>query len=203
VWLFVNTPEGIAAVYYNTAALNNAADKMDTCPASMWEKVTVPALEAQYDVLAAHKNGPRWFTMDWFKLPVGPVETFDGIETRWMGQALMPKGKAPTGTLLSPYVPVKSYRKSEVTFEKGKPVFVLEDGEGTPWVMQSFGPNLTYDALKDLGSKLKPPAGWKYRVVVLDRDLILSTPEGYNWIMKDDLECVYDACKEGTCNFKP
>ena len=32
-----------------------------------------------------------------------------------------------------------------------------------PWVMQAFGQivdkSLTYDALKDLGAKLKPPAG--------------------------------------------
>jgi hypothetical protein len=51
VWLFRNTQEGIAGVYYNTSDLNNAANKMDTCPAGMWDKVTVPSLEAQFDVL--------------------------------------------------------------------------------------------------------------------------------------------------------
>ena len=34
-----------------------------------------------------------------------------------------------------------------------------EDAEGTPWVMQAWGMivdlSLTYDSLKDLGSKLK------------------------------------------------
>lgn len=55
VWLFRNDPASgqTAGVYYNTSALNNAADKMNTCPAAMWDKVTVPWLEANFDVLAA------------------------------------------------------------------------------------------------------------------------------------------------------
>ena len=87
VWLFTGTPEtGIAGVYYNTSALNNSVDKTDTCPADMWDKVTVAGLEAQYDVIGAYKNGPRGWTMDSITLPVGPVIAFDGIETRWMGE---------------------------------------------------------------------------------------------------------------------
>jgi hypothetical protein len=47
VWLFKSTPEtGIAGVYYNTSALNNNADKNNTCPAEMWAKITVPGLES-------------------------------------------------------------------------------------------------------------------------------------------------------------
>jgi hypothetical protein len=64
-------------------------------------------------------------------------------------------------------------------------------------------PSLTYDALKDLGSKLKPPVGWKFRAAILDKELILSTPQGYNWITQDELQNTYDACKEEACNFKP
>jgi hypothetical protein len=86
VWLFKGSPEtGIAGVYYNTSALNNSADKNNTCPADMWSKITVPALESQYDVIAAFKNGPRGWTMDWIDLPVGPVVSFDGLQARWMG----------------------------------------------------------------------------------------------------------------------
>jgi hypothetical protein len=108
---------------------------------------------------------------------------------------------------MAPYAPLQSHRKSSMTFEKGKPVFILEDPEGTPWVMQAFGQlvdtTLTYDGLADLGSKLKPPAGWKYRVTVLDQDLTISTPEGFNWIVQDELQNTYDACKENACNFQP
>ncbi|MFO1061750.1 MAG: hypothetical protein U1E53_32865 [Dongiaceae bacterium] len=208
VWLFRLTPEEqIAGVYYNTSAMNNAADPKNTCPASLWDKITVPSLEAQYDVLAAYKNGPRGWTMDSITLPVGPVVTFDGLGTRWMGQGLLPKGMSLAAAHMAPYKPLQSHRKSSMTFGKGKPVFILDDPEGTPWVMQAFGQiidkTLTYETLKDLGSKLKPPPGWKFRVAVPEQDLIVSTPQGYNWIVQDELQNTYDACKEGACNIKP
>jgi hypothetical protein len=208
VWLFRHTADGqIAGVYYNTSALNDAADRMNTCPASLWEKVTVPSLEANYDVLAAYRNGPRGWTMDTIRLPVGPVVDFDGLQARWMGQGLLPRGVSLANAHMAPYSPLQSHRKSSMTFQKGKPVFILEDAEGTPWVMQAFSqildPSLTYDGLKDLGAKLKPAPGWKYRVAVLDRDLTISTPQGYNWIVQDELQNTYDACKEGACNFRP
>jgi len=50
---------------------------------------------------------------------------------------------------------------------------------------------------------LKPAPGWKFRVAVPDRDLTISTPQGYNWIVQDELQNTYDACKEGACNFQP
>lgn len=208
VWLFRSMPSGqIAGVYYNTSALNNAVDPKNTCPDAMWDKVTVPSLEAQFDVLAAYKNGPRGWTMDSITLPVGPVVGFDGVQTRWMGQGLLPKGVSLASAHMAPYSPLQSHRKSSMTFKKGRPVFILDDPQGTPWVMQAFGQlvdkSLTYDTLKDLGGKLKPPAGWKFRVAVLDRDLTVSTPQGYNWIVQDELQNTYDACKEGACNFKP
>jgi len=84
-----------------------------------------------------------------------------------------------------------------MTFKKGQPVFILDDPQGTPWVMQAFGQlfdtSLTYDTLKELGAKLKPAPGWKFRVAVLDKDLTISTPKGYNWIVQDELQNTYDA----------
>ena len=208
VWLFRNAPDGqIAGVYYNTSDLNNAADKLNTCPASMWDKVTVASLEANFDVLAAYRNGPRGWTMDTITLPVGDVVDFDGVKARWMGEGKLPKGVSLASAHMTPYATLQSHRKSSMTFRKGQPVFILDDPEGTPWVMQAFGQivdkTLTYDTLKDLGSKLKPPKGWKFRVAVLDKDLTISTPKGYNWIVQDELQNTYDACKEGACNFKP
>ena len=124
-----------------------------------------------------------------------------------MGQGELPKGMTLAAAHMEPYKPLQSHRKSTMHFDKGKPVFILEDPDGTPWVMQAFGqivdPSLTYEGLKDLAGRLKPPAGWKYRVVTLDKDLTVSTPQGFNWIVQDDLQNTYDACKEGACNFQP
>ena len=108
---------------------------------------------------------------------------------------------------MPPYSPFRSHRESSMTFLKSEPVFILENPEGMPWVMQAFSQTidrtLTYDTLKDLDSKLKPPAGWKFRVAMLDRDLTISSPQGYDWIVLDELQNTYDACKDGACNFKP
>ena len=105
------------------------------------------------------------------------------------------------------YKSIQSHRKSSMTFEKGKPVFILDDPEGTPWVMQAYSmfvdSTVNYDTLKDLGSRLKLPGGWKFRAPVLDKELTISTPQGYNWITHDKLHNTYDACKEGACNSKP
>jgi hypothetical protein len=61
---------------------------------------------------------------------------------------------------------------------------------------------ITYDSLEDLGAKLKMPDGWKYRVITLDKDLVISTPGGFAWITQDDLENTYDACRNDACNYK-
>jgi hypothetical protein len=51
-----------------------------------------------------------------------------------------------------------------MSFERGKPVFILEDPRGNPWVMQAYSliadPNLIYDSLASLGTRLKLPPGW-------------------------------------------
>lgn len=208
VWLLTGSPEtGITGNYFNTSALNNSANKMDTCPPDVWAGVNVAALEAEYDVAVVFKNGPRAWTMDTVTIPAGPVVAFEGIETRWWGKGVLPAGTKFEKHGLEPYNPLKSHRKSVFTFEKGRPVFILQDAKGTPWVMQAFSriidPTLTYDALRTLGDKLKPAEGWSYRVKVLDEDLIISTPQGYNWIVQDEFGNTYDACKDGACNYTP
>ena len=39
-------------------------------------------------------------------------------------------------------------------------------------------PTLNYAGLQNLGSKLKPAPGWKYRVKVLDQDLTIKAVNG-------------------------
>lgn len=53
-------------------------------------------------------------------------------------------------------------------------------------------PNQTYDSLKDLGSRLKLAPGWKFRTVVLEKDLILTGDNGNLTITQDDLGNTYD-----------
>jgi hypothetical protein len=209
VWLFVPQPDkDLFVYYYNTSDFNNQANKMDTCPASMWAKVNPEELKAKYQgVATVFKNGPRGWTMDWIDLPVGPEVTFDGLKTRWMGQGQMPPAMANIKPGEMAYKPIQSHRNSTMHFDKGKPVFIIDDPDGTPWVMQAWSaivdPSLNYDALKDMGPKLQLPTGWKYRVATLDKDLNITTPGGFAWITQDNLQNTYDACKDNACNFKP
>ncbi len=192
---------------WNSSGLNNAVDKMDTCPTDVWAKVDANKLAKEHNVLAAWKNGPRGWTMDWIELPVGEVTTFDGWQGRWFASPTLPKGVNPNVKGSSAYKPLIVSRKSTITFNKGKPVFILDGPDGTPWVMQAWGkivdPSLDYDDLSKLGDKLKPAKGWKYRVKVLDEDLTIVAVEGKAHLVQDELENSYDGCTPGACNFQP
>ena len=154
VWLFRSTADnGVAGVYYNTSDLNNAAEKTNTCPDSMWAKVTVQSLEAQYDVLAAYKNGPRGWTMDRATYQLVRSRHSTAFRPDGWARAGCRKGVALTSAHMNPYSPLQSHRKSSMTFEKGKPVFILDDADGTPWVMQAFGRSSTR-RLPTTGSKI-------------------------------------------------
>ncbi|MCK1276017.1 hypothetical protein IVB46_12395 [Bradyrhizobium sp. 61] len=205
VWLISgNEGTGFTVVFYNSMGLNKNPDKMTSCPPDLWATVDPKKLEAEYDVSGVHKLGPRFWTMDSYTTPLGPVMTFGRYETRWGGEGKVPKDyKFREGGGLPPYHPIPAHRKSQIRYEKGKPVFVLEDKEGTPWVMQTHPPGITYDALKTLGDKFRKADGWKYRMVVLDKELVITAPDGFNWLVYDEFDNGYDGCKEGACSFKP
>jgi len=197
---------------FNTTDLNNKANRLDTCPEAMWTKVNAESLKKQYGALGVFKNGPRGWTMDWIQLPVSPdVKALDGLDTRWFMKVQLPKDIRPGDSSKSAYKTINAIRNSIMTFEKGKPVFVLEDPSGTPWVMQAWAnlvdPNLTYADLPNLGSKLKLPPGWKYRVKVIDQDLTIKAINGKAHITQDELQNTYDACFEQdgkkACSIKP
>jgi len=197
----------LQAAFYNTTALNNTADPRDTCPQALWNKLDPEKLKKQYDVLSVFKNGPRHWAMDWIELPVGVERDFDGLKARWMGQVNLPKDVNLKEKGSTAYKPTTVARKSQMGFGKGKPVFILDDPEGRPWVMQAYSlivdPSLTYELLKNLGSKLKLAPGWKFRVQVLDQDLTIKAVNGIAHIVQDDLGNTYDLCADGSSNFKP
>ena len=204
--------KNLSAAVYNTTDLNNKANPRDTCPAAVWGKVDRQALKKKYDALGVFKNGPRGWAMDWIELPISQkITTFDGLETRWFMTVDLPKDIELGKKGGTAYKPTIGNRNSIMTFEKGKPVFILEDPDGTPWVMQAYSnivdPKLTYDGLQTLDKKLKLPPGWKYRVKILDQDLTIRAVKGRAKIVQDDLENTYDACfEEGgekSCSHKP
>jgi hypothetical protein len=197
---------------FNTTGLNNKANPLDTCPDAMWAKVDAEALKKQYDALRVFKNGPRGWTMDWYALPISlEVRTFAGLEAKWYMTVDLSKDVQVDKRGGTAYKPTIGNRGSVMTFQKGKPVFILESPDGMPWVMQAWSmivdPKLSYAELPNLGSKLKLPPGWKYRVKVLNQDLTIKAVNGMARVVQDELENTYDACFEEAgqkaCSIQP
>ena len=184
----------LVAGVYNTIGLNDKAGSGDTCPAELLDRVDVEALKKEYNVLSVFKNGPRLWTLDWVEVMVGQERDLNGLKARWVMWLDVPKEMRKHESVA--YNSVSGKRDTELGSEKGSPAFILDDPEGNSWVMKSASlivePDQTYDRLHDLGGRLKPASGWKFRVVTLDRDLVLTPDNGAVQITQDELGNTYD-----------
>jgi hypothetical protein len=190
---------------YNTVGLNSSTGTGDSSPQALLDKVDLIALKREYDVLSVYKNGPRLWTLDWVEVMVGKERDFNGLKARWVTWLNVPKEMSSHKSVA--YKSITVERNTQFGFNKGKPVFILDDPEGNSWVMKSASlirdPNQTYDSLKDLGSRLKPAPGWQFRVQMLDRDLVLTPDNGIAHITQDELGNTYDRVGGAYSNFKP
>ncbi len=200
--------KNLKAAVYNTTGLNYREDPLNSCPDELVDHLDLPAYKKEYNVLAVYLNEPRFWIYDHLKVPVGPVREFNGLKGYWMGLGHIPKDAnvKEKGWLTYRKSPIE--RKTEITFEKGKPVFILDDPGGKPWVMKAFRDSYgqTYETLSKLGERYKKlPAGWKFRVVTLDRDLVLAPTKagGTATIMQDEFENTFDYLGDGTASFLP
>lgn len=141
--------QDLKANYYNTTDLNNKANARDTCPAAIWGMIDAKALKKHG--LGVFKHGPRHWAIDWIELPVGALRTFDGLDTRWMGEVpaidwidlpvgapRIPFGLYARWKVPGAYAPTTVVREFRTGFAKGRPVFIVESPGGMPWVMQSY-----------------------------------------------------------------
>jgi hypothetical protein len=213
IWLIGGNgiTKNLDAVFYNTTGLNKNANPKDSTPMALLDKIEPDRLKKQYDVLGVFKNGPRSWCYDWIELPVGTERDFNGLKARWFGVVKLPKQAELKKKGSTAYKPTTVQRKSHQGYAKGQTVFILDDPNGTPWVMQAYSmivdPNLNWAGLSALDQKLKLPPGWKYRTKVLDQDLHIGAVNGTARVVQDDLENTYNACfEEGgqkNYNFKP
>jgi hypothetical protein len=197
----------LRANVYNTIGLNDPAGTGDTTPQAMLDKVDLDQLKKQYDVLGTWKNGPRQWALDWVEVMVGEQREFNGLKARWVGVLNIPKGVDLNKEGATAYKPTTFERKTQFGFNKGKPVFILDDPDGNTWVMKSSSlivdPTNTHDKLEKLGERLKAAPGWKFRVAVLEQDLVLKPESGVAPIVQDELGNTYDKTGPGLSNFKP
>jgi len=191
-------PKDLTAAFYNTTDRNNGAATRDSCSDEIWATVDVDKMKEQYNVLGVFKNGPRFWLYDWLELPVGAERAFGDTKARWMGAVKLPKDFGKEGSTF--YNTTHVTRHSKQGYNKGTMVFILDDPDGTTWIMQAYSrivdPKLSLDDVKTLDKKLNLPEGWKFRTKVLDQDLAIGAINGHARVTQDNLENTYNALFE-------
>jgi hypothetical protein len=118
-----------------------------------------------------------------------PTTSFGGLEMIEQATVQMASNNP------APYSVNKVDRRAVFTFDAGRPVFELVDPDGRRWVMQTYSQvvdkNMSVDDLPGLGSRLSPPAGWRYETRTLTKPLVVDTTASVAHVMQDDLTNTY------------
>lgn len=195
VFLIDGDPTGpLTGSIYNTLGLNSPTGRGDTCPQRLLDDLDPAAVAREYGVLSVYLNGPRLWCLDWVEVMAGTERRFADLRARWVMWLDVPPGFSRRGSLA--YHPMTGRRDTRFGIERGSPAYVLDDPDGESWVMKSVSlmvdPGLTYAAAAELGDRLDPPRGWRFRSVVLDEDLVLTPHDGTARITQDELGNTYD-----------
>lgn len=179
------------ATIYNTIGLNE-------CPDNLWQDITVDKVTQAYDAVSATLNGPRHWVLDGISAPTGTDSAsnesyfFGGIQFGSRG-TLQEKGKDAKDAS-EPYVVKEVTRHTTWQYDAGQPVWELTDPDGNVYTMQSYSqivdPDLHYDDLPILGTKLTLPEGWTYSSRVLDAPFG-NVADGTAYVVQDDLANSY------------
>jgi len=177
----------LTADVYNTIGLND-------CPEAQWKALDPAVIKKMFSARAVILNGPRHFLMDSNAIQnPGPVASFGPLQARLLATLplslpMLLRGKS------KPYTDNKISRTTRYVFKGGRPVYELVSPKGVVYVMQSYAlivdPHLTMAQLPTLGSRLKLPKGWQYRVRVPAEDLVLAV-NGTAYVLQDELENSY------------
>lgn len=198
----------VAACYNTMFTTEGIPASKDTSPQTLVKGLDFARITQEYGVLGASLNGPKLWLPDWTEIDAGVERHFNGIPAAWVAQLNM--GKTSGGVSESaPYQPKTIARKSGLGWDKGNTVLLLDDPDGTTWVMKGFqlglNPKYTYDEFMAKGASMfkKLPQGWKVRIKTLEKDLIERPENGVATIMPDEFFNVYDKTGPGMTNYQP
>lgn len=192
---------------YNSEGLNggNPGGGGDSSPAAVLDQIDMKKVKEDNGALSSVKNGPRLWTIDHVGVKVGRERDFQGLGARWVMWFPIPE-EIRAGKELA-YVVMHAHRDTSMGINSGSRAYILDDADGNSWVMKSASlikdPNQKFEDLKDLGSRLKLPTGWKFRSPVLERELVFTTDNGKTMITQDDLGNTYDRVGGPYSNYKP
>ena len=86
----------------------------------------------------------------------------------------------------------------ELAWEEAERIAAIADSLAIPADVDE-----KFEDLKNLGSRLKLPPGWKFRAPVLEKDLVYMTDNGKTMITQDELGNTYDRVGGPYSNYKP
>lgn len=194
----------LTAGVFNTLTLNNPDESGNTSPDAMVAAMDLKKVKKDCDALKVILNGPRVWTVDWIEVNAGAIRDFDGLDAYWVMWFYIPKGFKGGE---APYQRMEGNRDTHMGIKAGSPAIILDDPEGTSWVMKSMSrvqhPEQKFTDLKDLGEKLNIPEGWTWRYVILEKELIFKPDNGKAWITQDDMGNTYDRVGGNFSNYKP
>jgi hypothetical protein len=178
---------GLEAEVYGTQMLND-------CPQEQWQTLDADAIAKEMGAVFAKLNGPRHWLLDGLGTKVAVVEPvfrdFNGITMRRIATINLGADYAPGS-----YVERKINRGAVFFWDAGKKVYELINPDGMAYVMQArcigVDPTISEESLDALGDKLSLPAGWSYRVRVLNEELVVDTTAHVATVLQDEFENSY------------
>ena len=211
--IFLATPDPetgklVAACYNTMFTPDGVPASKNTATQELVEGLDFEKMKQEYNLKGASLNGPKLWTPDYTDIEMGAVREFNGIKAAWVAQLNMGDNAGGVENT-TPYTNVTIARKSELGWKKGTTVVLLDDAEGNTYILKGFQlglkPQYTYEEFVAAGQSnfKKLPAGWKFRVKTLDKDLIETPENGVATIMADEFFNVYDKTGPGMSNYKP
>lgn len=174
----------------------------DNCTPERFAGLDEAKIIKETDSRKVFLNPSRHWMFDEFDVYEDGIDrTFGGIKMTWMG--VVPVEQLEKGVTMGHYVPGYIYRDNQYTFNKGSEVYLLDAPDGEVFIMQSFTnfvqKEIPITNIKDLGPKLTLPPGWKFRSVVLDRELLVNQKRTNNLahVFQDDLKNAYQGSDGG------
>ncbi|MGD9853727.1 MAG: hypothetical protein AB7U20_02130 [Planctomycetaceae bacterium] len=150
-----------------------------------WNNLDLDALAREFGAESVYKNGPQWWSMDAVGVMASEPVPVSGVN-------MVFGAHLPPGTLkIEKYTVFNPAKYQNLTWKSGKPVYQLVDPDGHVYVLQ--GHKVPEEKLATLGERFeKLPEGWKYRVQVLDKDLVMKlTPRAPIPSVQDEFDQIY------------
>ena len=197
----------LVAPCYNTMYTSNKLPaSKDTAPQALVASLDLEKIAKEYGVAKVMLNGPKIWMPDWVELKMGKERVFAGMTAGWVAQLNLPESGTIDG---APWKPMQIARTSKWAWTKGTKVALLDDSDGNTWILKGFqlglNPQQTWleYLAKGAASYKTFPAGWKFRVTTLEKDVIEIPDNNLATIMTDELFHVWDRTGAGMTNYKP